>query len=314
MDIAVIGEVMLELVPTSDDSSRSAQMRHLLASFAGDTYNTAVYLSRLGSQVTYCTAIGDDSYSRTLVRKTREEGVDVELIQTVENRQIGLYMIRNLADGEREFRYWRSEAPARELLSESFIERNKNKLFEIPNLYLSGISFAILKDGGQQRLLEFLAAYRQQGGTVYFDSNFRPALWPSLSDARTATETLLQLSDVALLTLEDQRALWELDSDDATIKRCFEIDAGEIIIKRGSQPCLVKHENTVIGIETPKVSAVIDTTGAGDSFNAGYIQARLQNKSCEDAIAQANRCASFVIQNRGAIIPREKFIRQWKAI
>lgn len=302
---------MLELVPTSDTSSRSKQMRHLVASFAGDTYNTTIYLSRLGGRVAYCTAVGDDPYSRLLVGNTRTEGVDVELISSIPNRQLGLYMIRNLADGEREFRYWRSEAPARELLSETFIQRNQKKIFAAPNLFLSGISIAILKDGGQQRLLAFLKAYREQGGTIYFDSNYRPILWPDAELAQSTTDAVLQLSNVALLTLEDQRALWKLDSDEETLERCFEIDVPEIVIKRGGQSTLVKFENTVYEVDTPKVETIIDTTGAGDSFNAGYIQARLQNKSCEDAVVQANRCAGLVIQHRGAIIPREEFIEQW---
>ena len=310
--IAVLGEAMLELVPTSDRDSRTEQMRHLVASFAGDTYNSAIYLARLGAEVAYYTLVGDDPYSRLLISNTRNENIDVELIKALPERQLGLYMIRNLAGGEREFRYWRSEAPAREMFAAAhFGEQQRRQLFNFPYLYLSGITVAILLGDGRQRLLEFLQDYGQQGGKICFDSNYRPRLWQSKDEAQRWTRAVLELSDMALLTLDDQRALFNLNSEQEAVNRCLKLPCAEVVIKRGHLATLGRDQESDFSVDTPAVANVIDTTGAGDSFNAGYIHARLNGKNSVDSVQQANKLAALVIQHRGAVIPKDQFNNLW---
>ena len=76
----------------------------------------------------------------------------------------------------------------------------------------------------------------------------------------------------------------------------------EIVLKMGPQGCLVVSSDTRELVAANKV-AVVDTTSAGDSFNAGYLAARLQGKSASAAARAGHRLASVVIQHRGAIIP-----------
>ena len=81
----------------------------------GDTFNTAVYLARAGIDVAYATALGDDPYSDGIVAMAAAEGIKTDLMLRVPGRLPGLYMIETDTKGERRFRYWRDEAPAREL-------------------------------------------------------------------------------------------------------------------------------------------------------------------------------------------------------
>src|SRR5919202_771546 len=107
MRVAAIGECMLELSSTGGRAYDLA--------YGGDTLNTAVYLARLGVEVDYATALGDDPLSAEMLAGWRAEGIGTRLVLAVPGRLPGLYLIRRDERGERSFLYWRDRAPAREL-------------------------------------------------------------------------------------------------------------------------------------------------------------------------------------------------------
>ena len=305
--VVAIGEVMVEFAPAAD--SNTFQL-----GFAGDTFNTAVGLARLGVPVTYATLLGDDPFSDRVLQLLRDEGISDAAIERLTGRQPGLYIISNDAAGERSFSYWRNEAPARELwLHESLTQSLERQLMGFACIYLSGITLAIMQQEARERLKAFLQVYRQQGGRVAFDSNFRPRLWADISVARQVVEDFLQVTDVALLTLEDEQMLWQEPSPEAIIKRHRQHAISELLVKRGSDPVILCEEGQLRYIEVPAVADILDTTGAGDAFNAGYLAGRLQGKSAAAAVEQGNRAAAAVIQQRGGIVSRDYFIRSMQA-
>lgn len=205
-NIACIGEVMIELA-AAPSAPQGTELKAL--SYAGDTYNTAVTLARLGAETTYITRLGDDHYSDAIITRLSEEGVSSEHIVRQEGRVPGLYMIHNTPDGEREFFYWRDSAPARELFHyEEEIAALEVALAHTDMVYLSGITLAVIGDKGRHNLLTFLRRFKERGGRVAFDSNYRPRLWQTAEQAQQANRDLLALTDLALLTLDDEELLW----------------------------------------------------------------------------------------------------------
>jgi 2-dehydro-3-deoxygluconokinase len=63
-------------------------------------------------------------------------------------------------------------------------------------------------------------------------------------------------------------------------------------------------------VNVPPVAQVMDTTAAGDSFNAGYLAARFSGRDLASAAAYGCRCAGVVIQHRGAIVERNSFLQE----
>ena len=97
--VACIGECMIELSELGDG--------RLSRTHGGDTLNTAVYLARLGVEVDYITALGDDPFSDDMLAGWRREGVGTAHVLRLPGRLPGLYLIRRDARGERSFFYWR---------------------------------------------------------------------------------------------------------------------------------------------------------------------------------------------------------------
>lgn len=300
-NIAVIGECMIELSKKNSDLSQG---------FGGDTLNTAVYLARQVAKsqlcVEYVTALGTDSFSSEMIDAWQRENVGTSLVQRMENKLPGLYVIETDAQGERTFLYWRNDAAARFWLeSEHALETGK-QLVSYDYLYLSGISLAILPPQSREKLMSLLAACRQNGGKVIFDNNYRPRLWASVEVAQSTYQAMLGCTDIAFLTLDDEDLLWGTASIDEVIARTHAAGVNEVVIKRGSSSCLVSLAGQPL-IDVPAVkldtSEVVDTTAAGDSFSAGYLAVRLTGGSVEEAAQRGHLTASTVIQHRGAIIP-----------
>ena len=303
--VAAIGEVMIELAPDTDGSYQMG--------FAGDTFNTIIGIARLGVPASYVTLLGDDSYSDNILRLLAAEHVDASLVQRLPGRQPGLYMIANSDNGERTFRYWRSEAPARQLWldKESLVSLEK-QLANYRYLYLSGITLAIMQPEARLRLLQFIAEHRRQGGRLVFDSNYRPRLWPDVSAARSAIAECLAITDIALLTLDDEMALWGGESAEQIAGWHREYGFQELVIKRGSEPLLLLAGGSTVQVDVEPVSGVIDTTGAGDAFNAGYLAGRLRGMATVDAAAWGNRSAAAVIRRKGGVVPRDYFLKEMR--
>ncbi|MFG1174629.1 sugar kinase [Erwiniaceae bacterium CAU 1747] len=301
--IAVIGECMIELSQRGSEMSRG---------FGGDTLNTAVYIARQVSPqalcVDYVTALGQDSFSNEMLAAWQSEGLHTDLIQQLENKLPGLYVIETDATGERTFWYWRNDAAARFWLESERAEAICQQLAHYDYLYLSGISLAILSPQSREKLYGLLAACRANGGRIIFDNNYRPRLWPSQEAAQSAYQAMLGYTDIAFLTLDDETLLWGEADCAAVINRTRAAGVKEIVIKRGADACLVDTgAEPLLAIPAVQLSAdsVVDTTAAGDSFSAGYLAVRLLGGSAEEAGRRGHLTASTVIQHRGAIIPRE---------
>ncbi|MFK8030224.1 MAG: sugar kinase [Gammaproteobacteria bacterium] len=292
--IAVIGECMVEV------KSGAA------IGYGGDTLNFSVYLARLGVNVSYVSALGDDPMSDWMIKEWQDEGVDCALVTREPNAVPGLYLIDVDDTGERTFYYWRDQSPAKKIFDE---DTRANALFEklygFDYLYLSGISLAIYSDSARQRLFDFLDAYRARGGKVLFDNNYRPRQWPSVEKSREVFEQIYRRADVALPTIDDESLLYGESDQDDVIRRLQLWGVGEMILKKGADGCTVASQESITQVKAVPVETVVDTTAAGDSFNAGFIAAKFSGKSNEDAAAFAGALAAQVVQHRGAIIDKE---------
>ena len=307
--IACIGECMIELSGW-DPAAGTARV-----AFAGDVLNTAIYLARLlrGSdiEVSFVSAVGTDGFSDRMVAEWEEEGIDCRLVGRRPDRLPGVYAIETDAAGERSFRYWRSESAARTLFAGSKTGPGPgsgsgsglDELAAFDAIYLSGVTLAVLAPDAREALIERAGALRARGGVVAFDGNYRPVLWPDAATARAAMDRMWAHATIALPSADDEAAL-SPGCDPGP--RLAALGATEIAVKHGAAGPVLWPRTGGTGGHAPAAS-VIDTTGAGDGFNAGYIAARLAGRDREAAAAAGHALARAVVGHRGAILPRSAF-------
>jgi 2-dehydro-3-deoxygluconokinase len=295
--VASIGECMVELSP------RPGGLFGL--GFGGDTLNTAVYLARLGVATDYLTALGDDDYSERMLAAWRDEGVGTGLVPRLPGRLPGLYIIEIDDGGDRRFSYWRDRAPARELFALPQTEAILAALEERDLIYLSGISLSLYGEEGRAVLLAGLDRAREAGARVVFDCNYRPRQWSGVAAARAAVDRMLARTDIVLTSFDDERAIYGDANPEDAAARIRRIGIAEVVVKQGEAGCVLADEAGRRVIPATSTGDVVDTTAAGDSFNAAYLAARLAGRSTEEAARAGHRLAAEVVRHPGAIIPRE---------
>lgn len=297
LTIASIGEPMIELA-RSPESPLSYDRR-----YGGDTLNTAVYLARLlrpeTARIHYVTRLGDDPLSDWMIKGFEGEAIDCSLITRVKDRRPGLYMIDTDARGERSFSYWRSEAPARQLFEDPGLAE---QLSRADAIYTSGITLAILGEVGRERLVGLMHRLKAAGRIAAFDTNYRPRLWNDRADAAHWMEQAIVAATHVLPSSDDLDQIFAKTSNaEDWVGDLTRMGAGEIVVKTGGGPVHTRQGS----IALEKLSRPRDTTGAGDSFNAGYLAARLSGASVPESVMKAHALASRVILYPGAVIARE---------
>ena len=292
--VACIGECMIEL--------READGGLYARGYGGDTLNTAVYLARLGIEVDYITALGDDAISDQMIADWAAEGVGTGRVVRLPGRLPGLYMIRTDARGERFFFHWREQSAARSLMDLPATADILKSLADDEIIYFSAITLSIYSEDGRTRLIAALEQARQRGARVAFDTNFRARGWPDLEVARAAYRRAFEVADIVLASIEDLLPLYPDQSPENLMAR---IVTPEAVLKLSEPTSIVRFAGELREIKAePLAAAVVDTTAAGDSFAAAYIAARLAGSDPIEASRAGHRLAGVVVGHPGAIIPR----------
>lgn len=270
--------------------------------YGGDTLNTAIHLARAGHDVAYFTALGDDPFAGGLVEGWEAEGLDCSLVLSHPARATGLYAISTDAAGERSFAYWRDTSAARQMFALPGAEAAIAVAAGADLLAFSLITLAILPPEGRAALLALARRVRERGGKVAFDGNYRPRLWPDADAARAARDAAIALASIGLPTLEDEGML-SGEGDAAAVAAHWEgLGCAETVVKLGAQGCRLPDGST---IPPPQVLSPVDTSGAGDAFNAGYLSARLRGQDPAAAALAGHALAGWTVMRPGAIPDRD---------
>lgn len=300
-----IGEAMVEFVPVGGETYRRG--------FAGDTLNTCWHLAQLlgpHARVGYFTKVGADTASDQLVAFIEASGMDAQRIVRDAERTLGLYVI-SLSGAERSFMYWRDTSAARRLADDldGLIEATR----DCGLLHVSGITLAVIGDTGRRHLIEALRQARRVGAVVSFDPNVRLRLWRGVSELRAATQAMLEVVDIALPSFDDEAAVWGDADPEATLVRLEAAGVPEIVVKNGAGVVVYAVAGRRGRVPTPEVANLRDTTGAGDSFNAGYLAGRLVGLAPLESCRLGQQVAGEVIGHYGALAPREALAttRDW---
>lgn len=292
MTTFIFGEAMLEFHSRGTGGFR----------YGGDTLNTAIHLARAGHPVAYVTALGTDPVSDALVAAWQAEGIDTRHVLRHPSRQPGIYAIHLDPDGERSFLYWRETSAARAMFDLPGMVAALTEAGGAKLVYFSLITLAIIGAAGRERLLSLAEERWASGLAVAYDSNFRPQLWANLEEARTVSGRAMRACTIGLPTDSDEAQIWGgPDHADALLGRWREAGVPLVALKAGAQGCVCFEDAGPPHRYSAKQVAVVDTSGAGDAFNGGFLGALLAGQPTGAAVDAGQALATATLGHKGAI-------------
>jgi len=292
--VVALGEPMVEFA--AEQRGGLGDVRTFRRGFGGDTANFIVAAARMGAPCGYVTRLGGDDFGRAFLALWDREGVDRSRVIVEPGSPTGVYFISILEAGIHEFTYYRWGSPASRLCPDDLDEPY---LAGARVFHTSGITQAI-SASARETVEAALTIVGRSGGTISYDANVRPRLWP-LDTARQVVTQTFSRAHLVFVSDEDAALLYPGLPAESVVERILTLGPRLVALKRGARGCLVA---TAEGERYP-LSAwpvdVVDTTGAGDAFAGAFVGAWLSGAGVAEAARLANAAGALTTTGLGAI-------------
>jgi len=292
LDVITYGEAMAMFVATAPGPL--AQATQFTKRIAGADLNVAIGLSRLGFRVGYVSRVGQDSFGEYVLETLARERIDASCVAVDPQFPTGFQLKSRADDGsDPRVEYFRKGSAASRLSRADYVA---DYVLGARHLHLTGVAPAI-SASSCEFAFHLAREVRAAGGSISFDPNLRPTLWPSAAEMVNTLNALAAHSDWVLPGLSEGQQLTGYDTP-ADIAR-FYLDQGArgVAIKLGATGAYYQTADGAEGIaDGVRVERVVDTVGAGDGFAVGVVSALLEGQSPGLAVARGNRIGALAIQ------------------
>ncbi|UFU00681.1 sugar kinase [Radiobacillus kanasensis] len=292
LDVITIGDAMITFNPTSKGPMRF--VHSFERRVGGAELNLAIGCARLGLRTGWISRLGNDEFGKHILHFARGEGMDTSQVKLVDGYPTSVYFKEILEDGTGRNFYYRDNSPtitmSPEALNESYIKQAKL-------LHITGV-FSAIDERNPAILLRAMELAKKHGVLVSLDPNIRLKLW-SKEKARSTMESYLPFVDILLTGDEEANILFGTSEDEEIIHICKENGIDTLAIKKGEKGASAFHQGKYLQASPIPAKKVVDTVGAGDGFNAGFLYGMLNGLSLERTMKLATTIGSMVVSVSG---------------
>lgn len=261
----------------------------------GSAANVAVALARLGVPVTMVGAVGDDGYGRWVRDDLAREGVDTRGLCLLYEAFTPMVIALIEPNGERLVVIWPPQGGAHFQLEPDHIDAE----LMVGASWLHTTGICLRASPAREAILHTMELAREAGLTVSLDLNLRLELWNLDGETRRTFERAVELSDVIFGNAQEEIApMAGVNSVEAAARSLC--DGKRIVVARqGAEGTLATTPAETFHVPAFRTQ-VVDTLGAGDAFNGGFIAARLAKRDVRESVRWGNAVAALKIGRAGA--------------
>lgn len=285
-NILTIGDSMITMNPQKKGPLRN--VTHFERNIGGAELNFAIGCSRLGLQTKFISRVGQDDFGRFIYNFLRGEGIDTNDVTFVEGHPTSLNFKEIQEDGEGETYYYRTNAPI-STMNESAI--NEEMLEGIDVVHLTGVFLSLYKNN-LRVVKKIIQIARKKRIMISFDPNIRLKMWTK-EEAKETFDQILPDIDILLAGAEEAQDMFGSSSDEKLEEVAQQYNISSLVIKDGANGSKMYRNNKWVYEKAYEVEA-IDSVGAGDGFNAGFIYAYLRGFECNELLNFANCVGAMV--------------------
>ena len=297
--VIAIGEILVDFVSTKPGPHIEALAFEKF--FGGAPMNTIVGVSRLGVSAGAIAAVGDDQFGKFLIEELKRNDVGISGVRVKKGRRTTIAFVANKpVSGERSFLFYRKPwtvETADSALSPDDIDLECVAKASI--LHVSG--FALSQNPCREAVFKAIRHAREKGVKVSFDPTLRIDVWDSMATLRKTCSRALGLSNIATFSREEAEFILGSGDAEEAARRALRYGIEIAGIKLGEKgSLLMSKEGITVQAPAFRVKA-IDTTGAGDGWNAGILVGLCKGWELEKCARVANAIGAMVVTKRGAI-------------
>lgn len=301
IDIAAFGEILIDFTysGTNDDG-----MAMFAQNPGGAPANVCVAAQKLGSHTAFLGKAGSDMHGRFLKDTLEAQDVNTDGLRLADDVFTTLAFVNLSPSGEREFSFARKPGADTTITKEEMHE----DILKNTNIYHVG-SLSLTHEPARSATFDSVKKAREDGAIISYDPNYRASLWENEEAAREGMRSLIPYADLMKISDEETDLLTPYKEPEKAAKYLFDQGVKVIVVTLGPDGAYVYSKDG--GQLVPGFKSVcVDTTGAGDSFWAGFLhKVNATGHKAEDLTAEeladaarfGNAVASLCVEGKGAI-------------
>ncbi len=311
MQIAVLGESLIDFIAAEDGTYRP----HL----GGSPYNVAIGLARQGIDTSYLSALSDDSFGDQLHASLLREGVNLPM----KRRSLwptSLALVTLSSEGQPSYRLYREGIADKDISYEEIVENLP------PGLRVFHTGSLAITPSQLPKIRQVFDLLREKEILVSIDINIRIRASIDRQKYLDGVRSLLGSADIVKASDEDLLALAMSDDTKATAELVYrEMDGGILVLTEGDGGATVYSGDNQVTRQSYRISDVVDTVGAGDTFHSAFLAclgrngdlagpvAAIPMTSLDDGLQYACAAAAINVSRAGCSPPTHEEVRRFIA-
>ncbi len=293
INVCSIGEAMIEISNIKNSFYNQ--------SFAGDTLNFCNYLDKKKLNAFFLSAIGKSEINQSLLDFIKSKNISTKYIKQINQFEVGLYLIKNKDNGEKQFFYWRDESAAKQYFNNIDFLNLYKELKNFDYIYFSGITLSIIHISKLNNFIKLLNLLKSKKIKIVFDFNIRPSRW-NKKNLNIFLDSVLKFVDICFLSGEDMN-YWKNKNDIKSYEQIVrKYKLKHSIFRKNAKFTYVFLNKTRYVFKNKLLKRVVDTSGAGDGFNAAYLSNFIVNNDPLLALKAGSSLGSKIVMKKGAIV------------
>ena len=293
INVCSIGEAMIEISNIKNSLYNQ--------SFAGDTLNFCNYLDKKKLNAFFLSAIGKSEINKSLLNFVRSKKISTKYIKQINQFELGLYLIKNKDNGEKQFFYWRDESAAKQYFNNIDFLNLYKELKNFDYIYFSGITLSIIHISKLNNFIKLLKLLKSKKIKIVFDFNIRPSRW-NKKNLNIFLDSVLKFVDICFLSGEDMN-YWKNKNNIKSYEQIVrKYKLKHSIFRKNAKFTYVFLNKTRYVFKNKLLKTVVDTSGAGDGFNAAYLSNFIVNNDPVLALKAGSSLGSKIVMKKGAIV------------